>query len=277
MARTIVITGASGGIGRALALEYAEAGTVLALTGRDEERLHAVAEACRNRGAVVQTGALDVRDTETLVSWLQAIDTAHPVYLAIANAGVVSGAGAAHGTESLATALRVIDVNLKGAIATVAALADRMRARRSGHLAVMSSLAGLATQPDLPSYSASKAGLISYGAALRIRLRPHGVAVTVICPGYVDSPMLHRQRSPKPFAWPADKAARHIRRGLDRRRRMIAFPWQLMLGIRLLPLAPPFLHDWIMAGFAAEIVPDAEGVRERGAEPGSLPPPSGIS
>jgi len=261
-----VITGASSGIGRALAMEYAGNETTLGLLGRDTKRLEAAADACRDRGATVQTGSLDVCDAESMTGWLQAFDARHPIDLLIANAGILSGPGPGQRTESLAAALRAVDVNLKGTIITVSGLADRMRARRSGHLALVSSMAGLAPQPDLPSYSASKAGIVSYGAALRVRLHPAGVAVSIVCPGYVESPLLRRQRSAKPFTWSAERAARYIRHRLDKKRRVIAFPWQLMLGIRLLPLAPPFLHDWILGGFRAEVLSDEEGGATKGGD-----------
>jgi short-subunit dehydrogenase len=259
MAHTVAITGASSGIGRALAMEYAAAGTTLGLLGRNATRLEAVAASCRARGAVVETGTLDIRDTATVIAWLQAFDAHHPVNLLIANAGVLSGTGAGNRPESADDALRVIDINLKGAVATVSALIQCMRARQAGQIALVSSLAGLAPQPDLPAYSASKAALVSYGTALRIGLRGSGVSVSVVCPGYVESPMLERQKGEKPFTWPADKAARHIHRGLDRRRRLIAFPWQLAVGIRLLPLVPGFLQDRILGGFRAEIAAGDDG------------------
>jgi len=262
MDQTVVITGASSGIGQALALEYAGKGTTLGLVGRDVGRLDAVARACRDRGAVVETGAIDVRDAEATTAWLQAFDGAHPVDLLIANAGVLSGIDSQHRTEPAAAALRVIDINLRGSIVTVAALVDRMQARRGGHIALISSLAGLAPQPDLPSYSASKAGLVSYGTALRIRLRSCGIIVSVVCPGYVETPMADQQRSTKPFSWPADKAAGYIRQRLDQKRRVIAFPWQLVFGVRLLALTPVTLQDWILSGFHAEVIPDKETARQ---------------
>lgn len=259
MARVIAITGASSGIGRALAMEYAASGTTLGLLGRDTVRLDAVAESCRARGATVEIGSLDICDTPTVAAWLQEFDIRQAVDVLIANAGIVSGTGPGGQPESVDAAFQVIDINLKGAIATISALTARMQARRSGHLVFMSSLAGLVPQADLPSYSASKAGLISYGIALRVRLRASGVAVSIVCPGYVDSPMLGQQKGAKPFTWPAEKAARHIRRRLDKKRHLIAFPWQLMTGIRLLPFTPGFLHDYILRGFKAEIIGGGEG------------------
>lgn len=262
MGQTVVITGASSGIGQALALEYAGHDTMLGLLGRDVARLDAVARACRDRGAVVETGALDVRDADATTAWLQAFDTAHPVDLLIANAGILSGIDPQRRTEPAAAALRVLDINLRGSIITVAALVDGMQARRRGHIAMISSLAGLAPQPDLPSYSASKAGLVFYGTALRIRLRSRGIAVSVVCPGYVETPMADQQHSAKPLSWPADKAARYIRQRLDQKRRVIAFPWQLVFGIRLLALMPVTIQDWILSGFHADVAPDKDVARQ---------------
>ncbi|TWT12908.1 SDR family oxidoreductase [Reyranella sp. CPCC 100927] len=262
MSRTVVITGASSGIGRALALNYAGKDTTLGLLGRDVARLDAIAQACRERGATVETAAIDGRDADATTAWLQAFDSRHPVDLLIANAGILSGIEPQSRTEPVAAALRVVDVNLKGTMIAVAALIDRMQARRRGHLALISSLAGLAPQPDLPSYSASKAALVSYGTALRIRLRSRGIAISVVCPGYVETPMADQQRSAKPFSWPADKAADYIRRRLDRRSRLIAFPWQLVFGIRLLALLPVTLQDWILSGFRADVAPSESAQRQ---------------
>jgi short-subunit dehydrogenase len=266
MSRSVVITGATSGIGRALAAEYAAAGVTLGLLGRDAPRLAAVEAECQGLGACVETAALDVRDTSRLVEWLRSFDERHAADLVIINAGVLTGVGAGGADEPLASALRAVDINLKGAIACADAFAERMRTRRSGHIAFVSSLAGLLPQPHLPAYSASKAGLVSYGVALGHRLRPSDVRVSVICPGYVDSPMTRRESGGKPFVWSAQKAARHIRRRLDRGRPMIAFPWPLVLGIRLLSLAPAPLHNWIVGRFATEVEPDAEGRRERGED-----------
>ncbi|MCW5744747.1 MAG: SDR family NAD(P)-dependent oxidoreductase [Alphaproteobacteria bacterium] len=262
MARTVVITGASGGIGRALAIEYAGAGTTFGLLGRDPQRLEEVAEACRGRGATVETGLLDVRDAERLTDWLHSFDRRHPVDLLIVNAGVQTGVDAQGTIEPLASAQRTIDVNLTGAVRTAAALLDRMQQRRTGHVAFVSSLAGLVPQPHMPAYSASKAGLVSYGTALGVWLRSSGVTISVVCPGYVASAMSRRHRGANHFAWPADRAAGYIRRRLDRKRPLVAFPWQLALGIRLMALAPSPLYRWIVGRLAATVEPDPEGERE---------------
>lgn len=254
--RSIVITGATGGIGMALAEAYAGPGIALGLTGRDPERLEAIAEICRSEGADVVTGQIDIRDREALHAWLQAYDAAHPVDLLFANAGVTAGLGAGYSRESDAEAARLNDVNYMGVVHTVSGVVEAMRGRKSGQIALVSSLAGLRALPDMPSYSATKAAVIAYGDSLRGWLAPFGISVSVICPGFVTSPMSARHIGAKPFEMPAARAAAIIQRGLRRRRTMIAFPWPLVLGIRLNKLLPARVGDFFMKGFAAEIEPD---------------------
>lgn len=266
--RSIVITGASSGIGAALARAYAAPGRVLGLTGRDAARLADTVAAARTAGAEVVEGLFDVRETAALTAWLQAFDEAHPVDLLVSNAGVVTGLQAGRSAEVTESAFRLVDVNLKGAIATVSALVERMRARRRGHIVLVSSLAGLYAHPDLPSYSASKAAVRFYGDALRQWLKG-SVEVTVVCPGFVTSPMSSRHIGPKPFEISADKAAGLIRRGIARRKALIAFPWPLVLPIWFANLVPARVADFFMGGFAAEIEPDAETARERAGGTGA--------
>ena len=254
--RVIVITGATGGIGAALARAYAGEGVVLGLGGRDAERLDAVASECRALGATVLSGRFDIRDRTAVQEWLAGIDAQHPVDLVIANAGVTAGLGEARSRESDADAERLAEINYKGVVHTVSAIVEPMRARGGGHIALVSSLAGLRALPDMPSYSATKAAVIAYGDSLRGWLAPFGVDVTVICPGFVTSPMSARHMGAKPFEMPAEKAVKIIQRGLRRRRTMIAFPWPLVFGIRLNKLLPARLGDFFMRSFAAEIEPD---------------------
>lgn len=256
---TIVITGATGGIGMALARAYAGPETVLGLTGRDPDRLGAVAAACRAAGSRVVAGRLDIRDRAVLHSWLAAFDRDHPVDLVIANAGVTAGLGAGRSRESDADAERLADINYKGVVHTVSGVVEQMRARRAGQIALISSLAGLRALPDMPSYSASKAAVIAYGDSLRGWLAPSGISVSVVCPGFVTSPMSARHKGAKPFEMSAERAAAIIRRDLQRRRPMIAFPWPLVLGIRLNRMLPVRLGDVFMKGFSAEIEPDGDG------------------
>ncbi|MEJ1158264.1 SDR family NAD(P)-dependent oxidoreductase [Prosthecomicrobium sp. N25] len=261
--RTVVVTGASSGIGAALALAHARPGVALALTGRDPVRLAAVAAGARAKGATVREGIFDVRELDRLAAFLADVDDTGPIDVLYANAGVAAGLGPDRSAEPLDTAMRLVDVNLKGVIATVSAVVERMRARRRGHIVLVSSLAGLQAHPDMPTYSASKAAVRFYGDSLRQWLRPAGVAVTVVCPGFVTSPMANRHKGAKPFEISADRAAALIVRGVARRRPLIAFPWPLVLSIWLSNLVPTVIADLGMRGFAAVVDPDDETARER--------------
>jgi len=254
--RTYALTGASSGIGAALAAELAAPGVRLALSGRETARLADVAEICRAKGAAVETAILDVRDRPALHAWLAATDAAGPVDVLVANAGVTAGLGPRGGREADADVRRQVEVNLLGAIDTVNGLVEAMRARRAGHIVLVASVAGIRGYPAMPTYSATKAGLIAYGDAIRGWLRPRGIAVTVVCPGFVTSPMSARHKGAKPFEVPVDKAARTIARGIARRRATIAFPLLLVLGTRLTRLMPAWMADFFMRGYMAEVERD---------------------
>lgn len=253
--RNVVITGATGGLGAALVAEYAAAGVALLVTGRNVTRLDEVAAKARAAGAEVTTAALDVRDREAIAAALLAFDDAHPVDLLIVNAGVTSGLGA-DGVDPASR--RQIEVNLTGALNTAEPLIPRLISRRAGRIALVSSIAAIRPQPALAAYSASKAGLRAWGVAMRGGLAPHGVGVTVICPGFIDTPMAARHEGAKPLTVNAADAAGKIRRGLSKRRRLIAFPLPLLALVRFGNLFPPTLSDWWERRFAATIISDGE-------------------
>lgn len=231
----IVITGASRGIGSALAETYAATGASLALIGRDAESLAKVAGRCRALGSEVETLVVDVRERDALADALRRLDDTAPIDLVIANAGVAlpNGPGAVD-----LSVYDEIDVNLVGALNTILPLAPRMAARQRGQIALMSSLAAFAPLPSSPGYGATKAALLVYGLALRERLRSASVRVSVICPGYVDTEMGDRYRGWRPLHMSAEEAARRIRRGLERDQGVIAFPRRLALVARLATLVP---------------------------------------
>jgi len=254
--QVIVLTGASGGIGQALAREFAGPGTYLALIARDEARLAPVMDAIRARGAEGETAAIDIRDRESLHSYLSDLDARHPVDLVIANAGVTAGLGPNRTRESDADSDRQIEVNYRGVVNTVAGVVDFLQKRGRGQVVLISSLAGMRALPDMPSYSATKAAIIAYGHSLRGWLKPFGVSVTIICPGFVTTPMSARHKGAKPFEMPAEKAAGLMRRAIERRKAFYAFPFLLALGIRLQNLLPPRIGDLFLGGFEAEIEQD---------------------
>ncbi|RBB35410.1 MULTISPECIES: SDR family NAD(P)-dependent oxidoreductase [Burkholderia] len=244
--RSIVITGASAGLGRALALAYARPDATLGLVGRDLVEVERTAAACRARGAMVDTGTVDVRDAEAIAAWLADFDRLHPIDLLIANAGVASTITDASDWEDLERTARVIDTNLYGALHTVLPVVDRMRERRRGRIAIVSSIAALRGMAISPAYCASKAAIKAYGDSVRPLLARDGVGVTVVLPGFVKTAMSDVFPGDKPFLWSAERSAAHIRQCLDAGRSEIAFPKLLAFGMRLLTLLPVAVADTIL-------------------------------
>ncbi len=240
----LVLTGASSGLGQALALHYAAPGRQLSLGGRDGARLQAVAEACRALGATVHAAQVDVTDERAMADWLQAQDRLAPVDLLIANAGLGGAmALAPRGGEDGAQARALLAVNTLGLINTVTPLLPPMRARGRGWLALVGSIQGDLGLPQSPVYSASKAAVRIYADGLRRLLRAEGIGVTTVLPGFIDTPMSRSLAMARPFLWPADRAARRIARDIARRARYSVFPLPLRLAIGLARALPPALTD----------------------------------
>ncbi len=241
-----MITGATGGIGAALAAAYAEPGITLILQGRDSGRLSNVAGSCEARGARVISRILDVRKLEEYSAWLQEVSALEKIDLAIVNAGVNTNIGANGEGERWEAVQELVEVNILAAMATVDRLLPSMRARREGQIALLSSLAAYFGLPVVPSYCASKAAIKGYGEALRGWLGPQGIRVNVVMPGFVESKMCREMPGPKPFLWPADKAARRIKHGLSVDQPRISFPFPLNAGSWLLSVLPSALSERIV-------------------------------
>jgi short-subunit dehydrogenase len=251
--RAAVITGASSGLGAALARAYAAPGVALGLIGRNPDRLAAVADSCRAAGSTVEFATIDVVDGGSLAAWLGAFDRAHSVDLVIANAGISAGPGPGEMGEDIATTARQVAVNLLGAVNTVVPLLPTMTARGRGRVAFIASLAAYRGLPYAPGYSASKAGLRAYGEALRPLVEPRGIGVTVVCPGFFASPMTDRWVGATSFLISAERAAHKIERGIDRGRRRISFPWPLAIGLRACDVLPAAIGDRILRHFRFHI------------------------
>ncbi len=238
---TILITGASSGLGAAMAELYAEQGTHLFLHGRNAERLAAIADKVRGRGATCDVHCGDVSDAPAMEAWINACDEQKPLDLVIVNAGISAGTGGRG--ETAAQTKAIFSINVSGVLNTAHPAAQVMKARRRGQIAMISSLAGFRGFPGAPAYCASKAAVRIYGEGLRGELARHGVEVCVVCPGFVKTPMTDVNRFSMPFLMDAQKAARIIQQGLSRNRPRIAFPWPMYLGILLLSLLPQRLLD----------------------------------
>jgi short-subunit dehydrogenase len=239
--RSILITGASSGIGAALARAYAAPGVRLNLNGRDAGRLARISADCRAAGAKVEEAIIDVVDRAAMAQWLESVDSQSPLDLVIANAGI--SAGSANGQESAERTRRIFAVNLDGTLNTVLPLLPAMCARRRGQIALMSSLASFRGFPGAPAYCASKAAVRVWGEGLGGELSRFGIMVSVICPGFVVSRMTAGNPFPMPMLMPAKQAAGIIRRGLARGRPRIAFPWPIYGLAWLLGALPPRLID----------------------------------
>jgi short-subunit dehydrogenase len=243
MASSILITGASSGLGAALARAYAVPGAILHLGGRDGGRLEAVAESCRTLGAEIFVERVDVTDPAATIAWVERSEALRPLDLVVANAGI--SAGTFGGGESAEQIRAILAVNLDGVINTVMPAVAPMRRRRNGTIAIMSSLAGFRGFPGAPAYCASKAAVRVWGEGLRAELAADRVVVSVICPGFVETPMTAVNRFAMPFLMSPERAATIIRRGLERGRGRIAFPWPMHALARLSGCLPSRLMDWV--------------------------------
>lgn len=236
--RRLLITGATGAIGGALAEIYAAPGIELHLHGRNEAKLAAIAARCTALGATVLIQRFDLRETVTLRAWLDVVCATRALDLVIVNAGMNTDIGPAGEGEPWDEVEALLDINLKASMAMVHAVLPAMRQQGSGQIALVSSLAGYFGLPVTPAYSASKAGIKAYGEALRGWLAPEGIKVNVIMPGYVASPMCDAMPGPKPFQWQPAQAAKYIRQGLERDRARISFPFPLNFGTWFLAVLP---------------------------------------
>ncbi len=251
MADVIVITGASGGLGRALALEYARPGAVLGLTGRDAARLGETEAACRAKGAHTHATVLDVTDEAGMAQWLDGLDDAHPIDLVIANAGISAGPGFGHG-EPLEQVKRIFDVNLYGVLNTIHPVLERMQSRRKGQVCLVSSIAGFRAMPNAPAYCASKAAVRFYAQGLRGLYAPQGIKINAACPGFIRTNMTAVNRFPMPFILEPEAAAARIRRGLERNKPVIAFPWPMAIAVKAMNLLPEFMMNALSSRLPAK-------------------------
>ncbi len=238
MARSIFITGASSGIGEALAVEFAQRGYDIAIAARRADRLEAQANRLRGLGATrVLPVALDVTDVDGIAGALQrAVTELGRLDIVVVNAGVGYSLPAGKGKFELVR--RTLDTDLTGAIATIEHALPLLRAQGGGQIVGITSIAGVRGMPFMGAYSAAKAGLHRYLQALRAELHQEPIVVTELAPGYIDTDM-NRDVANRPFVIPVTKGAAIMARMIERKvghRYVPMWPWTLVAPIlRILP------------------------------------------
>jgi short-subunit dehydrogenase len=251
-----VVTGASSGIGAAIARRLAGDGRALALLGRDRTRLEATAEACRRAGApLVRIALADQCDRAAFAEALAGFEAERPIGLFVASAGILDGRRDGETIERAETAATVIDTDFCATVDAVHRVLPAMLGRGGGAIVLVASLAAFAPLPDAPAYSGAKAGLLAWGLGMREALRGSGVRVCVACPSYVTSAMTARHIGPHPGEIDADDAARRILDGSRRDRAVIAFPFATGWLARLALLAPEAIRRRAMGHLRFHIEP----------------------
>lgn len=240
----VFVTGASGGLGAALARHYAAAGATLGLVARRKPELERLAAAFSTPCEIYP---LDVRDAPALAAAGQAFSERHGVPdVVIANAGVSVGTLTQY-AEDTQVFEDVLRINLMGMVNTFQPFVAAMQARGSGTLCGIASVAGYRGLPGAAAYSASKAAAISYLESLRVELRAAGVKVVTVSPGYIATAMTEGNPYPMPFMMSTETAAAKIARLLARGKAYTVIPWQMALVARAMHVMPDWLYDRLFA------------------------------
>ncbi len=239
----IIITGASSGLGEALALHYAAHENRLVLIARRAERLEEVARRCRDRGAEVETITADVSDFARMREVGEALchDSIDRIIL---NAGVSVGHGG--GVTPFEDFERLFKTNFLSVHALLEPIIPKLIEQKRGEIVFISSLASLLSMPTSIAYSSSKRALNAYAEGLHHQLRPHGISVMTIMPGFIDSEMTQKNRFKMPFFLSTEEGIRRITRAIGAKKHRYAFPFRFYLMIRFVSLLPQPLRDFIV-------------------------------
>lgn len=243
--KVIFLTGASSGIGEGLAIEMARRGAILGLLARREDMLKELAAKCQSAGGQARVFVVDVVDAPGVAAAAQALrDEFGRIDILIANAGIGGNNNETRSFEPQAVR-KVIDINLLGAVNAVHAVAADMLERGSGQLVAVSSLAGIRGLPKSAAYSASKAGMTAFFESVRLDVQNRGVAVTIIQPGFIKTPLTSGRQAKMPFLMELEDAIPLFLNAIEKKKKFAAFPWQLASFVRLGKIFPAWLYDRI--------------------------------
>ena len=246
--KVVLLTGASSGIGEALALELANRGAILGLIARREKFLREISSKIESSGGKVKYFPCDVTDKEAV---FDAADSLRKEFgkidIMIANAGIGGNNRKTRSLQPDAVA-NVINVNLLGAVNSVSAVLRQMLKRKSGQLVAISSLAGFRGLPRSAAYSASKAGMTAFFESVRLDVQHKGVDVTIIQPGFIRTPLTSDRANKMPFLMELEDSVPYFLNAIERKKKFAAFPWQLATFVRIGRILPAWLYDKIAGG-----------------------------
>lgn len=239
-----MVTGASSGIGRGVAVELSRRGAKLGLVARRTETLQEIVSEFESRGGKALAVPGDVQDALAVRAAADRFrEQLGPIDVLIANAGIGSTNDSAELRASEVAG--VINVNVIGAANSVAAVVPEMVARGRGQLVVISSLAAYRGLPKSAAYCASKAAVSAFFESLRLDLQPRGIEVTIIHPGFIKTPLTAGRHAQMPFLMELDVAVEKILRAIEKKKKSYAFPWQLASVVRAGMIMPTSMYDWI--------------------------------
>lgn len=246
--KVVFLTGASSGIGEALAVEMAKRGAILGLLARRAEMLENLAERCESFGGKARIFACDVVDSKAVQDSAESVRKEFGrIDILIANAGI--GGNNKETRELQPEAVKkVIDINLIGAVNSVSAVLPQMLERKSGQLVAISSLAGFRGLPKSAAYSASKAGMTAFFESVRLDVQEKGISVTIIQPGFIKTPLTSGRANKMPFLMELEDSLPLFLNAIEKQRKFSAFPWQLANFVKLGRIFPAWLYDKIASG-----------------------------
>lgn len=245
--KVVFLTGASSGIGEALALAMAEKGAIVGLLARREELLKEIAAKIETKGGTARFFAADVVNEKEVTKAAEDLRKEFGrIDILIANAGIGGNNKETRDLQPEAVK-KVIDINLMGAVNSVYAVLPDMLERRSGQLVAISSLAGFRGLPKSAAYSASKGGMTNYFESVRLDVQHKGVDVSIIQPGFIRTPLTSSRAAKMPFLMELEDAVPHFLNAIENKKKFAAFPWQLATIVRIARFLPASIYD-IFAG-----------------------------